>query len=239
MGCGLVVRLPGATPYLCANPALLPVGGGQGDRDPGAAPRACGAAPPAPTVPPATHRPRTAGGAQPGPPTGALVGVPGTTRDAAALARPHGPAALDLPDHLHRPAADLRSRAAAGRAPCPREPAVATSVSTASCCALAFGCRPARSGECCAPMALTRRRDAPRRAGGRSCVSRPPGSSRATSSPSILSGCAGCMCCSSSNLAAGGCILVASPTIPRDCGLPSRLAICWSILAIRLRRGSS
>jgi hypothetical protein len=37
---------------------------------------------------------------------------------------PHGPAALDLPDHLHRPAADLRSRAAAGRAPCPREPAV-------------------------------------------------------------------------------------------------------------------
>jgi hypothetical protein len=50
----------------------------------------------------------------------------------------------------------------------------ATSVSTASCCAVAFGCRPARSGGCCAPTALTRRPDAPRRAGGRSCASRRP-----------------------------------------------------------------
>src|SRR5215212_5140552 len=115
--CGLVVRLPGAAAQPRAGHALLPVGGGQGDRDPGAAPRACGAAPPAPTAPPATHRPCAAGGAQPSPPTGALVGVPGTTGDAAALAPPHGPAVLDLPDHLHRPAADLRSGAAASRAP--------------------------------------------------------------------------------------------------------------------------
>jgi putative transposase len=34
--------------------------------------------------------------AAPAAPTGALVGVPGTTRDAAALAPPHGPPTLDL-----------------------------------------------------------------------------------------------------------------------------------------------
>jgi len=45
----------------------------------------------------------------------------------------------------------------------------ATSASTARSCALAFGCRPARPGGCCAPTALTRRRDAPHRPGGRSC----------------------------------------------------------------------
>ena len=57
----------------------------------------------------------------------------------------------------------------------------ATNASRASCCALAFGCRPARSGECCAFTVLTRRRGVSRRAGGRSCASRPPGSSPATS----------------------------------------------------------
>jgi hypothetical protein len=35
--------------------------------------------------------------------------------------------------------------------------------------------------------------------GARSCASRPPGSSPATPSPSTLSGCGGCTCCSSSN----------------------------------------
>jgi putative transposase len=37
------------------------------------------------------------------------------------------------------------------------------------------------------------------RRGGRSCASRPPGSSPATSSPSTPSGCGGCTCCSSSS----------------------------------------
>ena len=50
----------------------------------------------------------------------------------------------------------------------------ATNGSTASYCALAFGCRPARSGGCCAPTALTRRPAALQRVGGRSCASRPP-----------------------------------------------------------------
>ncbi len=40
-------------------------------------------------------------------------------------------------------------------------PRWATSASTASCWALASGRRPARSGECCAPTALTQRRDVP------------------------------------------------------------------------------
>jgi hypothetical protein len=55
-------------------------------------------------------------------PRGALVGIRCAARDAAALAPPHGPPALDLSDHLHRPAANLRARA--GHAARPREPAV-------------------------------------------------------------------------------------------------------------------
>jgi putative transposase len=46
---------------------------------------------------------------------------------------------------------------------------------------------------------LARRHGARPPRGGRSLPSRPPGSSRATSSPSTPCGCAGCMCCSSSN----------------------------------------
>ena len=42
------------------------------------------------------------------------------------------------------------------------------------------------------------------RPGGRSCASRPPGSSPATSSPSTRSGCGGCTCCSSSNWTPAG-----------------------------------
>jgi hypothetical protein len=69
---------------------------------------------------------------------------------------------------------------------------------------LAAGCRPARSGGCCALTVLTRRPDAPRRAGGRSCASRRPGSWRATASPSTRCGCDGFTCCSSSNSTPGG-----------------------------------
>src|SRR6266545_4776977 len=75
--CGLVVCLLGAAPQPRAGPALLPVGAGQGDRDPGVAPRACGAAPSAST--------------------GGLVGVSGAARDAAALAPAHGGPSLDVP----------------------------------------------------------------------------------------------------------------------------------------------
>src|SRR4029453_128000 len=42
VSCGLVVHLPGAALQPRADPALLPVGGGQGDRDPGATSRAGG-----------------------------------------------------------------------------------------------------------------------------------------------------------------------------------------------------
>jgi hypothetical protein len=124
MGCGLVVRLPGATAQPRADPALLPVGARQGHRGPGATPRACGAAPPAPPAPPAAHRPCAAGGAAPAAPTGALAGVPGAARDAAALAPAHGPPALDPPNQRHRTACDLRGGAAAGRAARPRAPAL-------------------------------------------------------------------------------------------------------------------
>src|SRR6266508_4496370 len=87
----------------------------------------------------------------------------------------------------------------------------ATNGSTASYCASAAGCRPARSGGFCAPTALTPRLGVPRRAGDRSCASRPPGSWPATSSPSIRSCCGACMCCSSSSSAGGVCTLPASP----------------------------
>src|SRR5213078_1471997 len=91
---------------------------------PGAAPRACCAAPPASTAPLAAHRPCAACGVEPSAPTGALVGVPGAARDAAALApTPRGPA-LDLPHHLPWTACDIRRGAAACRAACSRESAV-------------------------------------------------------------------------------------------------------------------
>jgi hypothetical protein len=122
--CGLVVRLPGAAPQPRAGHALLPVGARQGDRDPGVTPRAGGATPPASTAPPAAHRPGAVCGAEPAAPTGAVVGVPGATRDAAALAPAHDLPALDLPHHLPWTACDIRRGAAAGRAACSRESAV-------------------------------------------------------------------------------------------------------------------
>src|SRR4029453_10587239 len=96
VSCGLVVHLPGAASQPRADPALLPVGGGQGDRDPGATSRAGGASPPASPAPAAARRPRAARGAQPAAPTRPLVGVPGAARDPAALAPAHGPPTLDL-----------------------------------------------------------------------------------------------------------------------------------------------
>src|SRR5215218_2904293 len=122
--CGLVVRLPGTAAQPRAGHALLPVGAGQGDRDPGVTPRACGATPPASTTPPAAHRPCAARGAEPPAPTGALVGVSCAARDPAALAPAHGGPALDLPHHLQRTACDIRRGAAADRAACSRESAV-------------------------------------------------------------------------------------------------------------------
>jgi hypothetical protein len=71
----------------------------------------------------------------------------------------------------------------------------ATSGFMASCCALASGCQPARSGGCCAPTVLAWRPGALQRAGGRSCTSRPPGSWPATSLPSTRSSSSACMCC--------------------------------------------
>ena len=94
---GLVVPLLGSAPQPRVDLALLSVGRRQRDRDPGITPGACGAAPPASTAPPAAHRPGAARGAEPAAPTGALVELPGTTRDPAALAPAHGPPALTYP----------------------------------------------------------------------------------------------------------------------------------------------
>ena len=88
------------------------------------APRARGATPPASTAPHAPEGPGAACGAEPPAPTGAVVGVPGATRDAAALAPAHGGPALDLPIQIQGPTSDIRTGAAAGRAACPRESAV-------------------------------------------------------------------------------------------------------------------
>src|SRR5215216_1058684 len=94
------------------------------DRDPGITPGARGAAPPISTAPPAAHRPCAARGAEPAAPTGTMVDLSGTTRDSAALAPAYGPLALDLPENLHRPTADLRRGAADHRPARPRESTV-------------------------------------------------------------------------------------------------------------------
>src|SRR5215218_10523418 len=195
------------------------------DRDPGITPGARGAAPPISTAPPAAHRPCAARGAEPAAPTGTMVDLPGATRDSAALAPAYGPLALDLPENLHRPTADLRRGAADHRPARPRESTVGLPTHpTASCCALASGCQPARSGGCCAPTILTRRPGALQRAGGRSCASRPPGSWPATSLPSTRSSSSACMCCLLSNSQADGCTWPASLLTRLDGGLPSKLA---------------
>src|SRR6266540_5523498 len=118
--CGLVVRLPGVAPQPRTDLALLLVGRGQGDRDSGIAPRACGAAPSASTAPPTAHGPRIACSAEPSAPAGALVDLPGTPRHPAALAPAHGGPALDLPVHIQGPASSLRRGTAVGR-PAARE----------------------------------------------------------------------------------------------------------------------
>jgi putative transposase len=97
-----------------------------------------------------------------------------------------------------------------------------TSASRANSSTWASGSRPPRSAPRCAVMGWTRRRDRRPPAGGRSCASRQPASSRATSSPSTPSGCGGCRCCSSSNTTAGVCTWPASPPTPTVAGSPSR-----------------
>jgi hypothetical protein len=123
MGCGLVIRRPGL-------------------RHAHARPR------PQPTDRPAAR------GAQPAPPTGAgrcSWRVP--RRGCAGTAA--GAPALDRPDHRHRQAAALPpSRCSRWSFAVPaRTRGGATSAPAASCRALACGCRPAGSGECCAPRA--------------------------------------------------------------------------------------
>jgi hypothetical protein len=78
---------------------------------------------------------------------------------------------------------------------------------------LGWGSRHPRSELPSAVMDSTPSRVAQPRRGGRSCVSRPPGSSPATSSPSTRCSCGGCMCCSSSSSQADGCTWPVSPTI--------------------------
>jgi hypothetical protein len=82
------------------------------------------ATPPASTAPPAAQGSCAARCAEPFASTGAMVGVPGAARDAAALAPAPGGPALDLPDHPQRTACGTRGGVAAGRAACPRQSAV-------------------------------------------------------------------------------------------------------------------
>ena len=82
----------------------------------------------------------------------------------------------------------LRGRTSAG----------ATSASGASCNNSGFGSRQLRSAPRCAATASTPCHDGRPRPGRRFCGSKPPGSWRATSSPSTRCDCEGCRCCSSS-----------------------------------------
>jgi hypothetical protein len=78
-------------------------------------------------------------------------------------------------------------------------PGWATSASKASYSDWVSRSRPRRSARPCAATGLIPLLGERRQPGGRSCADRPPGSWPATSSPSIPSGCGGCMCCSSSS----------------------------------------
>jgi hypothetical protein len=82
-------------------------------------------------------------------------------------------------------------------------PRWAISASGEKSCASGCRSRHPRSERPSAVMDSTPSRVAQPRLGGRSCVSRPPGSSPATSSPSTRSRCGGCMCCSSSSWTLG------------------------------------
>jgi Homeodomain-like domain len=94
---------------------------------------------------------------------------------------------------------------------------------------LRLGCRVSASSirRILRAMALIPRLGVPRRAGDRSCASRPPGSWPATSLPSTRSSSSAYMCCLSSNSLADGCTWPASLLTRRGGGLPSRPAT-WS-----------
>jgi hypothetical protein len=66
----------------------------------------------------------------------------------------------------------------------------------------------------------------PGRPDGRSCTSRPRRSWRRTSSTSIPSSCAACMCCSSSSTALGGCTWPGSPPTRQGSGRRSKPVTC-------------
>jgi hypothetical protein len=85
-----------------------------------------------------------------------------------------------------------------------RTRAGAISASKANSSALACTCRPLRSAPPCAATGSTRHHGERTAVGRHSCVSKPPGSSRATSSPLTRSGYAGCTCCSSSSWTPAG-----------------------------------
>jgi hypothetical protein len=80
----------------------------------------------------------------------------------------------------------------------------ATSGSRANCSTSASWSQRPRSVRCCAGTGWTRRHGGRRQPGGRSCASKPPGSSPVISSPSTRCGCGGCRCCSSSSWGPGG-----------------------------------
>jgi hypothetical protein len=80
-----------------------------------------------------------------------------------------------------------------------RTPARATSASKENCCASGCGSQHPRSAAPSAVMDWTRPRAGPRRPGGRSCASKPPGPRLRPASLSTPCGSSGCRCCSSSS----------------------------------------
>jgi hypothetical protein len=180
------------------------------------------AAPPDPTTQIRTCRPRCARRHQPCVAPSPLVVLPRQAGDAAALAPAAGRRRPDLPAPRTRATPAQPGAAAADRPLGQGEPSLGTSASRANSSTWASGSRPPRSAPRCAVMGWTRRRDRRPPAGGRSCASRQPASSRATSSPSTPSGFGGCMCCSSSNWPPAGSTWPASPPTPTVAGSPSR-----------------
>ena len=134
---------------------------------------------------------------QPCPASVTLVVLLRQAGDAAALAPAAGRRRVDLHGSWTGAAAAQGGGPAADRPPGQGKPALGvTSASKGSYCASGYRSQHRRSERPSTVMDSTPSRVAQPRRGGRSCASRPRGSSPATSSPSTPSGCGGCTSCS-------------------------------------------
>jgi len=172
-------RLPDAVPL---HPAACPAGPWrrrQGSGDPRPAPPTHGAGPPDGSAQDRAHRPSPARRHQPCLAPIPLVLFLCQAGDAAALAPMPGGRRMDLPAPPARPTSAGRGRATADHPPGQGEPSLgrpADQGRTPAPRRLVYQ-RP-RSGRCCAGTGWTRRHGGRLRPGGRSCASKPTGSSR-------------------------------------------------------------